>query len=56
MSTNRFSNTCVYNIKKKTNEKMSKNVDLQIEKQRMWNKNVEVLHVVIVQQLCFKRI
>ena len=36
-----------YNIQKKATEKMSKYVDLQIECQRMWNKKVEVIPIVI---------
>ena len=36
-----------YNIQKKTTEKMSKYVDLQIECQRIWNKKVEVIPVII---------
>ena len=36
-----------YNIQKKTTEKMSKYVDLQIECQRLWNKKVEVIPVII---------
>ena len=36
-----------YNIKKKATEKMSKYVDLQIECQRIWNKRVEVIPVII---------
>ena len=36
-----------YNIQKKTTEKMSKFVDLQIGWQRMWNKNVEVVLFII---------
>ena len=36
-----------YNIQKKTTEKMSKYTDLQIECQRMWNKKVEVIPVII---------
>ena len=36
-----------YNIQKKATEKMSKYVDLQIECQRMWKKNVEVVPVII---------
>ena len=35
-----------YNIQKAT-EKMSKYVDLQIECQRIWNKKVEVIPVII---------
>ena len=34
-------------IQKMTTEKMSKYVDLQTECQRMWNKNVEVVLVII---------
>ena len=37
-----------YNIQKKATEKMSKYVDLQIECQRIWNKKVEVIAVIIV--------
>ena len=36
-----------YNIQKKATEKMSKYVDLQIECQRIWNKKVEVIPVII---------
>ena len=36
-----------YNIQKKATEKMSKYVDLQIESQRLWNKKVEVIPVII---------
>ena len=36
-----------YNIHKKATEKMSKYVDLQIECQRLWNKKVEVIPVII---------
>ena len=36
-----------YNIQKKAKEKMSKYVDLQIECQRLWNKRVEVIPVII---------
>ena len=36
-----------YNIQKKATEKMSKYVDLQIECQRMWNKRVQVIPVII---------
>ena len=36
-----------YNIQKKVTEKMSKYVDLQIECQRLWNKKVEVIPVLI---------
>ena len=36
-----------YNIQKKATEKMSKCVDLQIECQRMWNKKVEVIPIII---------
>ena len=36
-----------YNIQRKTIEKMSKYTDLQIECQRMWNKKVEVIPVII---------
>ena len=36
-----------YNIQKKTTEKMSKYVDLQIGCQRIWNKKVEVIQVII---------
>ena len=35
-----------YNIQKKTTEKMSKYVDLQIECQRLWNKKVEVIPAI----------
>ena len=37
-----------YNIQKKATEKMSKYVDLQIECQRIWNKKVEVIPIIIV--------
>ena len=36
-----------YNIQEKATEKMSKYVDLQIECQRLWNKKVEVIPVII---------
>ena len=36
-----------YNIQKKATEKMSKHVDLQIECQRLWNKKIEVIPVII---------
>ena len=36
-----------YNIQKKATEKMSKYVDLQIECQRMWNKKVEVIPIIM---------
>ena len=36
-----------YNIQKKATDKMSKYVDLQIEYQRLWNKKVEVIPVII---------
>ena len=36
-----------YNIQKKDTEKMSRYVDLQIECQRLWNKKVEVIPVII---------
>ena len=36
-----------YNIQKKATEKMSKYVDLQIECQRMWNKKVQVIPIII---------
>ena len=36
-----------YNIKKKATEKMSKYVDLHIECQRLLNKKVEVIPVII---------
>ena len=36
-----------FNIQKKATEKMSKYVDLQIECQRIWNKKVEVIPVII---------
>ena len=32
-----------YNIQSKTTEKMSKNVDLQMEYERMWSKKVKVI-------------
>ena len=35
-----------YNIQKKTNEKMSKYIELQIECERMWSKKVEVIPVI----------
>ena len=35
------------NFQKKATEKMSKYVDLQIECQRLWNKKVEVIPVII---------
>ena len=35
------------NIQKKVTEKMSKYVDLQIECQRIWNKKIEVIPVII---------
>ena len=38
-----------YNIQKKATEKMSKYVDLQIECQRLLNKKVKVIPVIIVQ-------
>ena len=38
---------CDYNIQKKATEKTSKYVDLQIECQRMWNKKVEVISIII---------
>ena len=36
-----------YNVQKKATEKMSKCVVLQIECQRLWNKKVEVIPVII---------
>ena len=36
-----------YNIQKKATEKMGKSVDLQIECQKLWNKKVEVIPVII---------
>ena len=36
-----------YSIQKKATEKMSKYVDLKIECQRLWNKKVEVIPVII---------
>ena len=36
-----------YNIEKKATKKMSKYVELQIEYQRLWNKKVEVIPVII---------
>ena len=36
-----------YNIQKKATEKMSKYVDLQIESQRLWNRKVQVIPVMI---------
>ena len=39
--------TSDYNIQKKATEKMSKYVDLQIECQRLWNKKVGVIPVII---------
>ena len=36
-----------YKIQKKAIEKMSKYVDLQIECQRLWNRKVEVIPVII---------
>ena len=36
-----------YNIQKKATEKMSKYEDLQIECQRIWNKKVEVILIII---------
>ena len=36
-----------YNIRDKSTEKLSKYVDLQIECQRMWDKRVEVIPVII---------
>ena len=36
-----------YNIQKKATEKMSKCVHLQIQCQRIWNKKVEVIPVII---------
>ena len=35
------------NIQKKTTEKMSEYVDLQIECERIWSKKVEVIPVII---------
>ena len=36
-----------YNIQKKATGKMGKYVDLQIECQRMWNKKVQVIPIII---------
>ena len=36
-----------YTIQKKATEKMTKYVDLQIECQRMWDKTVEIVLVII---------
>ena len=36
-----------YNIQKKAAEKITKYVDLQIECQRIWNKKVEIIPVII---------
>ena len=36
-----------YSIQKKTTEKMSKYVDLQVECKHMWNEKVEVVPVII---------
>ena len=36
-----------YNIQKEATEKMSKHVDLQIEWQRMWNKKVKEIPIII---------
>ena len=36
-----------YNIKKKVTEKMNKYIDLKIECQKWWNKEVEVIPVII---------
>ena len=36
-----------YNIQKKATEKISKYVDHQIECQRLWNKKVEVIPVIM---------
>ena len=36
-----------YNIQMKATEKMRKYVDLQIECQRLWNKKVEIIPVII---------
>ena len=36
-----------YNIQKKATEKMNKYIDLQIVCQRIWNKKVEVILVII---------
>ena len=36
-----------YNIQKKATQKMSKYADLQTECQRIWNKKVEVIPVII---------
>ena len=52
-----------YNIQKKATEKMSKYVHLQIECQRLWNKKVEVIPVIIgatgiadknIKEVCWK--
>ena len=36
-----------YSIQKKTTEKMSKYVDLQIACQKMWNKKLETIPIII---------
>ena len=36
-----------YNIQNKATEKMSKYVDLKIQCQRMWDKKVEIIPVII---------
>ena len=36
-----------YNIQNKATEKITKYVDLQIEYQRMWDKTVEVIPIII---------
>ena len=36
-----------YNIQKKATEMMSKYIDLQIECQRMWNRKIEVIPIII---------
>ena len=38
---------CDYNIQTKAKEKMNKYLDLQIECQRLWNKKVEVILVIM---------
>ena len=36
-----------YNIKKKAIEKMPKYIDLQLESQRIWDKTVEVVSIIL---------